>query len=253
MPESAKKILLVDDEPEILKDLAPVLKGEGYCVRVTNTGEKALELAESFEPDLVILDVMLPKMDGHEVLRCLQKRVHPPKVILLTIRSELFEEAAAFQEGATDYLLKPHYYLLKPHYLSKPFSHKALLARVKKALLPVAPPPPPTKRLVSGDLVVELDAQRVWLAEQELDLTRRGYALLVYLMRHAAEERVLTHERLVDQVWGWQDVSSGGHIAIRTRIRELRRLLKDDANRPHYIQTVHGQGYQFIASVVFQV
>jgi DNA-binding response OmpR family regulator len=228
-------ILLVDDEPAIIANLAPLLERAGFSVITATDGATALLQIGESAPDLVILDVLMPTLDGREVLRRLRRGDSWLPVILLTQVGEAAERAMALEEGADDYL-------------NKPFDPYELVARVRAVLRRARPGRPPltaAQRLSSGSLRLDQLAHRVWLAEQELTLTPKAIALLAYLMSHPDE--LITRERLLDVIWGW-DYPSGTR-AIDTRIAELRRALADDPARPAYLETVPGQGYRFVGAV----
>jgi len=233
---SAKsRILLVDDEQAITDNLSAFLQRSGFDVAVASDGEEALRKSSTFRPDLIILDVLMPKLDGREVLRRLRSADNRTPVILLTQIGESVERAMALEEGADDYL-------------NKPFDPLELVARMRAVLRRVQAGQPPlasAKRLVSGDLSLVLGSRRAYMGSEELRLTPKAAALLEYLMTHPDE--LLTRERLLDVVWGWDYVT--GARAVDTRIAELRRTLGDDATNPRYIETVPGQGYRFVGAV----
>ena len=229
------RILLVDDEPAITDNLAPFLERAGFAVAVAADGEAALRQAASFAPNLIILDVLLPKLDGREALRRLRQAGNWTPVILLTQVGESAERAMALGEGADDYL-------------NKPFDPLELVARIQAVLRRARPGHPPiatAQRLRSGDLLLDRLARRAWLNRRELSLTPKAFALLEYLMTHPDE--LLSRERLLDAVWGW-DYATGTRT-VDTRIAELRRVLGDDPANPCYIETVPGQGYRFVGIV----
>lgn len=233
--ETKPKVLLVDDEPAITANLAPFLERGGFEVAVAIDGEEALRQAADFAPDLIILDVLMPKLDGREVLRRLRQAGSWTPVILLTQVGESAERAMALEEGADDYL-------------NKPFDPHELVARIRAVLRRARPDRPPLAsawRLRSGELVLDRRSRRGWLGTEELALTPKAVALLEYLMTHPDE--LLTRERLLDAVWGWD--YPAGTRTVDTRIAELRRVLEDDPTDPGYIETVPGQGYRFVASV----
>ncbi len=233
---SAKpKILLVDDEPAITANLAPFLERAGFAVAVAADGEEALHQAGSFAPGLIILDVLLPRLDGREVLRRLRQAGDRTPIILLTQVGESAERAMALGEGADDYL-------------NKPFDPIELVARIQAVLRRARPDRPPlatAQRLSSGDLLLDRLTRRAWLNRQELSLTPKAFALLEYLMIHPDE--LLSRERLLDAIWGW-DYATGTRT-VDTRIAELRRVLGDDPAQPRYIETLPGQGYRFVGGV----
>jgi DNA-binding response OmpR family regulator len=229
------KILLVDDEPAITGNLAPFLERAGFTVAVAADGEGAIRQADRFVPDLIILDVLMPRLDGREALRRLRQAGNWTPIILLTQVGESAERAMALEEGADDYL-------------NKPFDPLELVARVQAVLRRARPGRPPiatAQCLRSGDLLLDRLARRAWLNRRELALTPKAAALLEYLMTHPDE--LLSRERLLDAVWGW-DYATGTRT-VDTRIAELRRVLGDDPAQPRYIETAPGQGYRFVGVV----
>ncbi len=233
--EKKPKILLVDDESAITENLAPILERAGLHVTIAAEGEEALQKAAEVSPDLVILDILMPKMDGRDVLRQLRHEGNWTPVILLTQVGDSVERAMALEEGADDYL-------------NKPFDPHELVARIRAVLRRARPGQPPlatAARLVCRELTFDRRSKRAWLAGEELMLTPKALVLLEYLMTHPDE--LLSRERLLDVVWGWD--YPVGTRATDTRIAELRRALKDDPISPHYIETVAGQGYRFVGEV----
>jgi DNA-binding response OmpR family regulator len=233
--ESKPKILLVDDEPAITANLAPFLERASFEVAIAADGEEALRQVASFAPHLIILDVLMPKLDGRVVLRRLRKAGNWTPVILLTQVGESTERAMALEEGADDYL-------------NKPFDPHELVARIRAVLRRARPDQPPLAsawRLHAGELMLDRQSRRAWLGLEEVALTPKAMALLEYLMTHPDE--LLSRERLLDSVWGWD--YPAGTRTVDTRIAELRRSLNDDPNDPRYIETVPGQGYRFVALV----
>jgi DNA-binding response OmpR family regulator len=229
------KVLLADDESAITTNLAPFLERAGFTVAVAADGAEALSQVASFAPDLIILDVLMPKLDGREVLRRLRQAGNWTPVVLLTQVGESTERAMALEEGADDYL-------------NKPFDPHELVARIRAVLRRARPGQPPlttAERLASGDLVLDRQSRRAFVNSQEANLTPKALALLEYMMTHPDE--LLTRDRLLDAVWGW-DYPTGTRT-VDTRIAELRRILSDDPSDPQYIETVPGQGYRFVALV----
>ena len=229
------KILLVDDESAITENLAPFLERSGFIVTVAANGQEALDRLESFAPDLIVLDVLMPVLDGREVLRTLRKQDNWIPIILLTQVGESSERAMALEEGADDYL-------------NKPFDPQELVARMNAVLRRARPGKPPLSaswKLSSGNLVFDRRSRRAYMREEEIPLTPKALALLEYLLTHPDE--LVTRDRLLDVVWGWD--YPVGTRAVDTRIAELRRVLDDDPSSPSYIETIPGQGYRFIAIV----
>ncbi len=228
-------ILLVDDETAITANLAPFLERSGFSVSVAGNGEEALQQVLATDPDLLILDVLMPRLDGREVLRQLRKTGNWTPVILLTQVGEATERAMALEEGADDYL-------------NKPFDPHELVARIKAVLRRAQPGKPPlamSARLTCGNLRLDRVSHRVWLNAEELPLTPKSVMLLEYMMTHPDE--LVSRERLLDVVWGWD--YPVGTRAVDTRIAELRKALNDDPARPCYIETIPGQGYRFAGKV----
>jgi DNA-binding response OmpR family regulator len=228
-------ILLVDDETAITDNLAPFLGRAGFAVAVAANGEEALQHVSTEKPDLLVMDVLMPRLDGREVLRQLRQAGNWTPIILLTQVGEASERAMALEEGADDYL-------------NKPFDPHELVARIRAVLRRAHPGQPPLSaaaRLASGKLVLDRSSRRVWLEAVELTLTPKSVLLLEYLLTHPDE--LVSRERLLDVVWGWD--YPVGTRAVDTRVAELRKALDDDPAAPRYIETIPGQGYRFVGKV----
>lgn len=228
-------ILLVDDETAITENLAPLLARAGFRVTTAGDGRAALELTQSQHPDLLVMDVLMPRLDGRAALRHLRQAGDWTPIILLTQVGEAVERAMALEEGADDYL-------------NKPFDPHELVARIRAVLRRARPGQPPLAaawKLVCGPLTVDRRARRAYLDETELTLTPKALALLEYLITHPDE--LVSRDRLLDAVWGWD--YPAGTRAVDTRIAELRRALGDDPVAPQFIETVPGQGYRFVGQV----
>ena len=229
-------ILLVDDEPAITDNLAPLLRRAGFDVVVAHDGDQALTRLRTGAPDLVVLDVLLPGMDGRAVLRQVRQERREVPIILLTQVGESGERAMALEEGADDYL-------------NKPFDPHELVARIRAVLRRGRPPGGAAlgsaQRLRSGAVLLDRASQRVFRNGQEVLLTPRATVLLAYLMAHPDE--VMTRERLLEAVWGWS--FPAGTRSVDTRVAELRRVLEEDTGNPRLITTVPGMGYRFSAVV----
>ena len=229
------RILLVDDEASITDNLAPFLERSGFTVSVAPDGESALRIVGSIAPHLIILDVLMPQMDGREVLRRIRQAGNWTPVILLTQVGTSVERALALDEGADDYL-------------NKPFEPYELVARIRAVIRrnsPGAPSLAGARRLRAAHLELDRPAHHVALAGRELSLTTKAVSVLEYFMLHPDE--ILSRERLLDAVWGWSNPAVTR--AVDTRIAELRRALQDDAESPRFIETVIGQGYRFVERV----
>ena len=235
MTRQNPSILLADDDPNIVDSLAPFLERAGFHVLIVSDGQAAFEKAQSHHPDLIILDVLMPRMDGRETLRRLRRANIWTPTILLTQVGEASERALALEEGADDYL-------------NKPFDPHELLARIRAVLRRARPGERSLSAawlLTAGDLSLDRRARRASFGEQTLDLTPKALAVLEYLMTHPDE--AVTRERLLDAVWGWE--YPAGTRTVDTRMAELRRALDDDPAQPRYIETISGEGYRFIADV----
>jgi len=235
MVEEKPRILLVDDEVAITSNLGPFLERAGFAVQVAGDGEAALDRLESFDPHLIVLDVLMPKLDGREVCRRLRAAGNWTPILMLTQVGEATERAMTLEEGADDYL-------------NKPFDPHELVARIRAVLRrarPGAPRLAGAERLACGPFVLDRTARRVLLAGHELPLTPKAVALLDYLMTHPHE--LLSRERLLDAVWGYD--YPVGTRAVDMRIAELRKHLQDDPDEPEYIETVLGQGYIFVGQL----
>ncbi len=231
-------ILLVDDEVAITDNLAPFLSRSGFQVSVAADGEAALRQVAAQRLDLLVLDVLMPRVDGREVLRRLRQAGNWTPIILLTQVGEAGERAMALEEGADDYL-------------NKPFDPHELVARIRAVLRRARPGQPPLTaavRLVCGKLVFDRGSHRIWLDGGELALTPKAVMLLEYMLTHPDE--LLSRERLLDVVWGWD--YPVGTRAVDTRVAELRKALEDDPLKPCYIETLPGQGYRFVGNVEIQ-
>lgn len=225
-------VLLVDDDDAIRDNLAPYLERSGFDVHTASDGLLGLDAIRSIRPDVVVLDVLMPGLDGREVLRRLRADDEWTPVVLLTQVGESFERAAALEEGADDYL-------------NKPFDPQELLARLRAILRRLAAGMPQlttSARLVSGDLSIDRVARRVRVGDEERALTSRAFSLLEFLMTHPDE--VITRDRLLATVWGYDFAVTSR--AVDHRVAELRRVLQDDGR---WIETVQGLGYRFDGAV----
>jgi DNA-binding response OmpR family regulator len=235
MSHERPTILLADDDPTIADSLAPFLERAGFHVLVVADGMAALDKAQKHHPDLIILDVLMPRMDGRETLRRLRKSNIWTPTILLTQVGEASERALALEEGADDYL-------------NKPFDPHELLARVRAVLRRARPGERSLSAawlLTAEDLVLDRRARRASLAGKTIELTPKALAVLEHLMIHPDE--AVTRERLLEVVWGWE--YPAGTRTVDTRVAELRKVLDDDPAEPRFIETISGEGYRFIASV----
>ena len=225
-----KKILVVDDEKPISDIISFNLENEGYAIEKAYDGEQALEVFEKSQPDLVILDLMLPKMDGLEVCREIRKQSAVP-VIMLTAKDSEIDKVLGLELGADDYV-------------TKPFSNRELIARVKANLrrnLVKEPEPQEVNKneIVVGDLVIHQDAYIISKHGEEIELTHREFELLHYLARHIGQ--VMTRDHLLETVWDYDYF--GDVRTVDVTIRRLREKIEDIPSHPTYIVTRRGVGY----------
>jgi two-component system alkaline phosphatase synthesis response regulator PhoP len=219
----------VDDEPAIVRGLEDNLRFEGYQTVSATNGEDGLARALSEAPDLVLLDIMMPKMSGWDVCRELRRRGVDVPVIMLTARGAEVDRVLGLELGADDYV-------------TKPFSLRELLARVR-AVLRRPGPRQKFEEFAFGDVRIRLRGRQVFRAGREVRLTRKEFDLLVFLVEHRGE--VVTRERLLDEVWGYERFPTTR--TVDTHVLRLRRKFEADPDRPAWILTVHGQGYKFAA------
>ncbi|MGH7357019.1 MAG: response regulator transcription factor [Candidatus Rokuibacteriota bacterium] len=223
------RILIIDDEPEIVRGLEDNLRYEGYETTTTTNGADGLTRALGDAPDLILLDIMMPKLSGWDVCRELRRRGVDVPVIMLTARGEEIDRVLGLELGADDYV-------------TKPFSLRELLARVR-AVLRRPGPRRKFEEFAFGDARVHLRSRRAFRRGVEVRLTRKEFGLLVYLLEHRDE--VVTRERLLDEVWGYERFPTTR--TVDQHVLRLRRKFEDDPDRPVFIQTAHGQGYRFTA------
>jgi len=227
---NAPHILVVDDEPQILRAIRTILTEKQFRVTTASQGEEGLTLAATSKPDLIILDLGLPDMDGGEVCARLREWTQIP-IIILSVRDSEQEKVAALDMGADDYL-------------TKPFGIEELLARVRVALRHSANRKgEQSKEVKAGTLRIDLAWHIVKRGEEEVKLTGIEYKLLAYLASNHG--RVLTHQSILSNVWGPADADHTEYL--RVYMRQLRKKLEEDPERPQFILTEPGIGYRFIA------
>ena len=220
--ERQARVLIVEDDEDIAQVLQRSLRLEGYEVRVAGDGETALDQSAAFNPDLVILDLGLPKLDGMDVARRLREADDVP-ILMLTARDSLDSRVEGLDTGADDYLVKP-------------FERQELLARMRALLR--RRPPRGMAPLRVADLTLNPDTHEVTRGERSIDLTQREFELLEYLMRN--ERLVISRQRLLDEVWGYDPFSITNTIEVF--VSNLRRKL-EAGGEPRLLHTVRGAGY----------
>jgi DNA-binding response OmpR family regulator len=232
----AEKILVVEDEAALRETLAYNLKKEGYSVESAGDGRSALDTARRTKPDLLVLDLMLPELDGFEVCRILRKESAIP-ILMLTARDDEIDRVVGLEVGADDYL-------------TKPFSMRELLARVKAQLrrsrllresVDQPATEPPHNRLDFGDLVVDLTRREATLNGEPIQLKPQEYELLVFFGEHKGQ--MLSREFILERVWGWDFI--GDSRTVDVHVRWLRQKVEVDPAQPKRIITVRGGGYRF--------
>lgn len=223
-------ILVIDDELQILRALRTILTEKEFNVTTASRGEEGLTLAAAHEPDVIILDLGLPDMDGVEACARLREWTQCP-IIVLSVRDSERDKVAALDKGADDYL-------------TKPFGVEELLARVRVALRHSARAQgAPNKLINAGAITIDLAWHIVKRGDEQVKLTGTEYKLLAYLASN--QGRVLTHKNILTQVWGPADADHTEYL--RVYMRQLRKKLETDPDRPQYILTEPGIGYRFIA------
>ncbi len=230
MASEAKKILLVEDEKTIRDVVTAYLEKDGYLVRCVGDGQSAIEEFEKYTFDLIVLDLMLPKLSGERVCRAIRDTSDVP-IIMVTAKDGIEDRIVGLELGADDYLIKP-------------FSPRELIARVR-ALLRRAhtESEPALETLDFGDLVVDISGHKVMVEGKEVDLTASEFKLLTTLARYPG--RVYTRMELVEKVLGYD--FEGYERTIDSHVKNLRAKLGDDPRNPRWLYTVHGVGYRFEA------
>jgi DNA-binding response OmpR family regulator len=222
-------ILIVDDDDKISSLIANSLKNDGYSAICASDGEEALVLSEKHEPCLIILDLMLPKVDGFEVCRLIRKRSETP-ILMLTARADEFDKILGLSIGADDYL-------------TKPFSPRELIARVKAILRRSLPKTPGTpKKLKYLDLEIAFDKCKVTVLGNEVKLTVYEYKILQALA--GSPGQIFDREQIIQKIYSYEDVSVVDRV-IDVHIANLRAKIENDSSNPKYILTVRGMGYKF--------
>lgn len=225
-----EKILVVDDEKEIAELLRDYLKREGFEVILAFDGEQGLEDFRKYNPTLVVLDIMLPKIDGMEICRVIRNESSIP-IIMLSARKEDVDKILALGLGADDYV-------------AKPFSPGELAARVKAQLRRyklLSSPGQKPQLIKYGDLEIDSRGYNVYISGTKVDLSAKEFSILYYLALHP--HQVFTRDQIFNQVWGYGEY--GDVTTITVHIRKIREKIETDPSHPHYIKTVWGIGYKF--------
>jgi two-component system, OmpR family, KDP operon response regulator KdpE len=221
------RVLIVDDEPNIVSTLAPLLRTRGYEVSTAMSGRAALQIVEREKPDLIILDLGLPDIDGVDVCRMVREMLNVP-IVVLSARGAEADKVRALDVGADDYV-------------TKPFGTEELLARIRAALRRLDTPPPASEPIVRGGLVIDRERFRVVRDGEEVRLTPKEFDLLVFLAQYPG--RVLTHRTILKAIWGANAVDQPEHL--RVLVGALRKKIEPNLSTPKYILTEPWVGYRF--------
>ena len=224
-----KRILVIEDEPQMLLGLRDNLELEGYEVQTAADGDEGLARAASFSPDLVILDVMLPKKNGFDVCRELRARSNTTPIVMLTARSAETDKVLGLELGADDYV-------------TKPFSITELLARVRAVLRRAGAQKPATDTVRIGDIEVDFKLHQARRGKTRIEFTAREFDLLRYFVQHIGQ--VVTREQILNEVWGYEEFPTTR--TIDNFVAKLRQKIERAAHAPEHILTIHGSGYKFV-------
>lgn len=223
------RILIVEDEPAMVQGLRDNFEYEGYEVISAEDGAAGLARALSDEPDLVVLDVMMPKLSGLDVCKQLKAKKPAVPIIMLTARGQEIDKVVGLELGADDYV-------------TKPFSIRELMARVKAVLRRVSPHAPEGEIYRFSDVEVNVRSNEVLRAGQPVELSSKEFALLAYFVAHPGE--TLSRDRLLDAVWGYENYPNTR--TVDAHIVHLRQKLEPNPEEPRFILTIHGTGYKFV-------
>ena len=229
MTAAMGKILIVEDEPDMVLGLKDNFEFEGYEVLTASDGQSGLERARSAKPDLVVLDIMLPKLSGLEVCKTLRGEGFEQPIIMLTARGQEIDTVVGLELGADDYV-------------TKPFSIRELLARVRAILRRTDGSKKRLARYRFSDVELDFEAYRAKKGEAALELSPREFELLRYLIERKGE--TVTRDKLLEDVWGYESYPSTR--TVDTHIAKLRAKIGDSGSDPRYILTIHGVGYKFV-------
>jgi len=223
------KILIVEDEPDMVLGLKDNFEFEGYEVVTEADGQAGLERARALKPDLIVLDVMLPKLSGLEVCKTLRGEGYEGPILMLTARGQEIDKVVGLELGADDYV-------------TKPFSIRELLARVRAVLRRTEGKTKRLARYAFADIELDFEAYKATKGGEALDLSPREFELLRYLIERKGE--TVTRDQLLEDVWGYESYPSTR--TVDTHIAKLRGKIGDSGSEPRWILTIHGMGYKFI-------
>jgi DNA-binding response OmpR family regulator len=223
------RILLIEDEPALVRGLSDSLGANGLAVTTAMDGEAGLDAALRGDADLILLDVMLPKVNGYEICRAVREQGLDVPIIMLTARGQEIDKVVGLELGADDYV-------------TKPFSVRELMARVKAVLRRVSPQAAVLEVYRFSDVEVNIRSHEVRRAGKPVELSAKEFALLTYFISHPVE--TLSRDRLLDAVWGYENYPNTR--TVDTHIVHLRQKLETNPEEPRFILTVHGSGYKFI-------
>ncbi|MGX7351693.1 alkaline phosphatase synthesis transcriptional regulatory protein PhoP [Enterococcus canis] len=228
-----KKVLVVDDEPSIVTLLTFNLEKDGYVVTSAEDGREGYELALSGQFDFIILDVMLPSMDGLEITKSLRQEKIDTPILILTAKDDQIDKIIGLEVGADDYLTKP----FSPREVSARM--KAIFRRTEKTSAPVKTETSAVLKI--GDIEVDEENYEVWLRGEQIELTPKEFELLVYFMKR--KNRVIDRDTLLDRIWNYD--FAGQSRIVDVHVSHLREKLEKDPKHPDYLVTVRGFGYRF--------
>jgi DNA-binding response OmpR family regulator len=226
---SDPRILIIEDEPDLLRGLALNLKAEGYSVLTASRGDAGIQQALRERPELILLDIMLPGMNGLDVCRELRKKGFEAPIIMLTAKAEEMDRVVGLEIGADDYV-------------TKPFGLRELLARIRVRLRRHAPVAEGGAKLRFGSVEVHFEKHEAWREGKRIDLTAKEFEVLRLLARHRGE--IVTRDRLLEEVWGYESYPTTR--TVDNHILRLRQKLEEDPSDPRYILSVYGEGYKFV-------
>ena len=219
------KVLVIDDEKPIAEILKYNLENEGFSVLVAYDGEEALRLAFLEKPDIILLDIMLPRIDGFSVCKQIRQKLDVP-IIMLTARESEIDKIMGLELGADDYV-------------TKPFSVRELIARIKATLRRVKMQKKTPEIIICGELVLDLGKMELKKGQRHIELTYREFNLMAFLMKNAGY--VFSREKLLEEVWGYDYI--GDVRTVDVAVRRLREKIEDDPGNPYYLCTKRGAGY----------